>query len=171
MRVRMLFSYDYMQTMTLVLSYTIIYNVTSFLLFSTVMQVVSTDIKTLYSLANLGASNIYAKLLGLCILSLAGVPPLVGFFAKIFAFVLLSNSNLFLLFPPLFILLFVGLYFYVQNLRFLNSTNLPNVSPLVELNTRPNFSYFVFAFPIAFLIVFGFCYIDDLLLLASWFLL
>jgi NADH:ubiquinone oxidoreductase subunit 2 (subunit N) len=167
----MLFSYDYMQTMAFVLSYTIIYNATSFLLFATIMQVVSTDIKTLYSLANLGASNIYAKILGLCVLSLAGVPPLVGFFAKIFTFVLLSASNLFLLFPPFFVLLFVGLYFYVQNLRFLNSTNLPSSPSIVELNPRPNLTYFTCAIPLSFLIVFGFCYVDDLLLLASWLLL
>jgi NADH:ubiquinone oxidoreductase subunit 2 (subunit N) len=167
----MLFSYDYTQTMTLVLSYTMIYNVTSFLLFATVMQVVITDIKTLYSLANLGASNIYAKMLGLCVLSLAGVPPLAGFFAKIFSLVLLSASNLSLLFPPFFILLFVGLYFYVQNLRFLNSTSLPSTPPLAELSSRPNLFYFAYALPIAFFVVFGFCYMDDLLLLASWILL
>jgi len=163
----MLFSYDYIQTMTLVLSYTIIYNVTSFLLFATIMQVVSTDIKTLYSLANLGVSSIYTKFLSLCMLSLAGVPPLAGFFAKIFAFVLLAASNLFLLFPPFFILIFIGLYFYVQNLRFLNSTNLPTTPALVELNSRPNFLYFAYSIPIAFFIVFGFCYIDDLFLLTS----
>jgi NADH:ubiquinone oxidoreductase subunit 2 (subunit N) len=163
----MLFTYDYTQTMVLVLSYTLIYNLTSFLLFSTIMQVTSTDVKTLYSLASLGASNIYAKILGMCVLSLAGVPPLVGFFAKIFAFVLLSNSNLFLLFPPFFILLFVGLYFYVQNLRFLNSTNLPTASSLSELQTRPNITYFSYSLPISFFIIFGFCYVDDLLLLAS----
>lgn len=167
----MLFTYDYTQTMVLVLSYTLIYNLTSFLLFSTIMQVTSTDVKTLYSLASLGASNIYAKILGMCVLSLAGVPPLVGFFAKIFAFVLLSNSNLFLLFPPFFILLFVGLYFYVQNLRFLNSTNLPTASSLSELQTRPNITYFSYSLPISFFIIFGFCYVDDLLLLASWFML
>ena len=167
----MLLSYDYTQTMILVLSYMILYNLTSFLLFSTIMQIVNTNFKTLYSFANIGASNIFTKFLGLSLLSLAGVPPLVGFFSKIFVFVLISNSALFVLFPSFFALLFIGLYFYVQNLRFLNSTSKSNVSLVVELHSRFNFLYFTFALPLSFFIIFGFCYVDDLLLLVAWSLL
>jgi len=167
----MLLSYDYTQTMILVLSYMILYNLTSFLLFSTIMQIVNTNFKTLYSFSNLGASNIFTKFLGLSLLSLAGVPPLVGFFSKIFVFVLISNSSLFILFPSFFALLFIGLYFYIQNLRFLNSTAKSTTSLVVELHSRFNFLYFTFALPLSFFIIFGFCYVDDLLLLVSWFLL
>jgi NADH:ubiquinone oxidoreductase subunit 2 (subunit N) len=163
----MLFSYDYTQTMLLVLSYMIIYNLTSLLLFSTLMQIINTNIKTTYSFSNIGASNVFTKFLGLSILSMAGVPPLLGFFSKIFVFVLISNSSIFILFPPFFILLFVGLYFYVQNLRFLNSTNNSNTNLISELHGRLNFLYFTFSLPVAFFIVFGFCYVDDLLLAVS----
>ena len=163
----MIFSYDYTQTMLLVLSYMIIYNVTSFLLFSTIMQLVNTNIKTLYSFSALGSSSLFTKLLSLSILSLAGVPPLLGFFSKVFVFVLISNSNLFILFPPFFILLFTGLYFYIQNLRFLNSTSKSHLVYINELQLRTNFLYFNFSLPLSFFIIFGFCYIDDLLLLAS----
>jgi len=51
------------------------------------------------------------------LLSMAGVPPFSGFFSKLAIFVLLLNSSIFFLFPLLFILLFTGLYFYLQNLR------------------------------------------------------
>ena len=154
----------------LIFSYMLIYNITSFLLFSTIMQVVNTDIKTLFSFANLGAINIFTKVISLTLLSLAGVPPLLGFFSKVFVFVLISNSNLSLLFLPFFILLFVGLYFYVQNLRFLNTTSKSSIVYPSELLTRMNFTYFTFMLPSAFVIIFGFCYVDDLFILASWLL-
>lgn len=162
----MLFNYDYIQSIMLIFSYMLIYNVTSFLLFSTIMQVVNTDLKTLYSFANLGTSNVFTKIISLTLLSLAGVPPLLGFFSKVFVFVLISNSNLSLLFLPFFVLLFVGLYFYVQNLRFLNTTSSNSIVYLSENSTRMSFVYFTFMIPTAFLIIFGFCYVDDLFVLA-----
>jgi len=157
--------------MLLVLSYMIIYNLTSFLFFSTLLQASTTKLQTLYSFSSLGASSLHSKLLGLSVLSLAGVPPLLGFFSKIFVFTLVSNSNLFLLFPPFFILLFVGLYFYIQNMRFLNTTSTPDLNLKSELQLRSNTSYYSYNLPIAFFIICGFCYVDDLLLLGSWILL
>ena len=157
--------------MLLVLSYTIIYNLTSFLLFTTLMQFVSSNVRTLFALSNLGSSNVFSKILGLSILSLAGVPPLLGFFSKIFIFVLVSNSNLSTLFIPLFALLFIALYFYTQNLRFLNSTTPSSFTIELELQARTAPLYFTFAIPIMFFVIFGFCYVDDLLLVSAWVLL
>ena len=166
----MLLNYDYIQSLLLILSYMIIYNITSFLLFSTIIQVINTDLKTLFSFANLGPSNVFTKVISLTLLSLAGVPPLLGFFSKVFVFVLISNSNLSTLFLPFFILLFVGLYFYVQNLRFLNGTSSPNLAYPNEASTRLSFLYFTFMVPISFFLIFGFCYVDDLLILSMWLL-
>lgn len=167
----MLLNYDYFQVMLLVLTYMVIYNITSFLLFSTLMQALTMDFKTLFSLSNLGPSEILTKVLSLSILSLAGVPPLLGFFSKIFVFVLISASHLFILFPAFFILLFIGLYFYVQNLRFLNATNAPSLVLISELSLRTHLLYYTFSLPISFIIIFGFCYVDDLLIALSWVLL
>ncbi len=97
----MLFNYDYFQVMTLVLLYMVLYNLTSFALFATLTQFLNSQLKTLYSFASLGSSTIFTKILTLIILSLAGVPPLLGFFSKIFVFVLVANSSLILLFPSL----------------------------------------------------------------------
>lgn len=164
-------SYENSQIMLLVLSYMLIYNLTSFLLFATVLQASMTKLQTLYSFSSLGGSSFYSKIISLCVLSMAGVPPLLGFFSKIFVFVLVSSSNLFLLFPPLFILLFVGLYFYIQNMRFLNTSSPSNLVLTLELEIRSNDSYYLIALPIAFLTIFGFFYVDDLLLIASWLLI
>jgi NADH-quinone oxidoreductase subunit N len=162
----MLLNYDFLQTMLLLLTYMVIYNLTSFLLFTTILQSVGTNVKTLYSLSNFGSNHILTKVLSLSILSLAGVPPLVGFFSKIFVFVLISNSHLGILFPAFFVLLFIGLYFYIQNMRFLNATNSPLKVIPHELSPRVNLTYFAAAAPLCFFVIFGFCYVDDLLILA-----
>ena len=148
-----------------------IYNITSFALFATLLQFMSLRIKTLFSFATVGASNVYTKILMLIILSLAGVPPLLGFFSKIFVFVLIANSSLVILFPSLFILLFIGLYFYVQNLRFLNSTSVSDFQYQIEKVAKVNPAYFTFVLPTSFVLIFGLCYLDDLILICSWVLL
>lgn len=157
--------------MLLILTYMLIYNLTSMLLFITIVQVTGPSLKTLFSFSNFDQSSIFTKLLSLTILSLAGVPPLVGFFSKIFVFVLISNSNLAILFLPFFTLLFAGLYFYVQNLRFLHSSNKAMPGDIIELSPRQHTVYFSIALPIAFFLIFGFCYADDVLLTSLWTLL
>ena len=167
----MLLNYDFLHTMLLLLTYMIIYNLTSFLLFTTILQSAGGNLKTLFSFSNFGSTNILTKVLSLTLLSLAGVPPLVGFFSKIFVFVLISNSHLTILFVPFFILLFIGLYFYIQNMRFLNATNAPLVTSVTELSLRSNLTYFSLMIPSSFFIIFGFCYVDDLLVLSLWLIL
>lgn len=167
----MLLSYDSFQTVLLVLVYVLVYNLSSLLLFFTLIQVSDSNFKTLFSFSYLSVSNVYTKFLSLVILSLAGVPPLLGFFSKVFIFILVSSAQLISLFVPLFTLLFAGLYFYIQNLRFLNSTNGSVEDAQLTLSIRNNTTYFTYALPIVFLIIFGVCYIDDLILLSAWVLL
>lgn len=167
----MLLNYDYLQTLLLVTTYMLIYNLTSFVLFTTCLQLSNVSFRTLFSFSNLGLSNIFTKILCLTLLSLAGVPPLAGFFSKTFLLVLLAHSYFFLLFPPFFALLFTGLYFYIQNLRFLNSSSAPLASSPVELGAKNSSFYFYLALPILFFTVFGCFFIEDLLLFVSWLLL
>lgn len=167
----MLTNYDSFQVILFVLAYVLIYNLSSFLLFFTLIYVSDSNFKTLFSFSYLNVSNVYTKILSLLILSLAGVPPLLGFFSKVFILLLVSSANLVSLFLPLFILLFSGLYFYIQNLRFLNSTNASISSPKLIFSIRNDIIYFTYALPILFLIVFGICYIDDLILISAWILL
>ena len=119
------------------------------------MQFINLEYKTLFSFANLGSTQI------LLILSMAGVPPFVGFFTKVFIFILLCNSKFFLFFPIFFVLLFIGLYFYTQNIRFLNSTNNSDFIMPVFIQTRTTSFYFTSSFPIGFLIIFGFIFLED----------
>jgi NADH:ubiquinone oxidoreductase subunit 2 (subunit N) len=102
---------------------------------------------------------------------MAGVPPFWGFFSKIFIFTLLCNSNFFILFPFFFFILFLGLYFYIQNIRFLNSTNGSNFQPIIEHGLRSVPLYYYVVNTLLFFIIFGFIFTEDLLLIISWLLI
>jgi NADH:ubiquinone oxidoreductase subunit 2 (subunit N) len=98
---------------------------------------------------------------------MAGVPPFWGFFSKIFIFVLLCNSTFFILFTFFFLLLFIGLYFYIQNIRFLNTTVGADFNPVVEQNLRSVPLYFYFITVFLFFTIFGFLFTEDLFIFIS----
>jgi len=145
----------------------LIYNLSLFLIFATLFQFVNTDVKTMYSLNDLGANNFYSKVLIISLFSMAGVPPFWGFFSKIFIFTLLCNSNFFILFSFFFTLLFLGLYFYIQNIRFLNASNGSNFTPIVEHNLRNVPVYYYMTLTVLFFLTFGFMFTEDLLIFTS----
>lgn len=146
----------------------LIYNLSLFVIFYTLFQFTSFDLKTLYSFSSLGVNNYFTRVIIISLFSMAGVPPFWGFFSKIFVFVLLCNSTFFTLFTFFFLLLFVGLYFYIQNIRFLNTTAGADFNPIVEQNLRsvPLYYYFVTIF--LFFTIFGFLFTEDLLIFMSW---
>ena len=164
----MLIYYDSLQILIFVFTYLLIYNLTSFMFFTTFLQFVNTHLITFSSLNVLTQSNFLTKVLSLSLLSLAGVPPLLGFFSKIFVIILVANSHMFVLFPPFFTLLFTGLYFYIQNIRFLHSTTVSNLPFTTELSFRVSVVYVYVILLLTFTLIFGFCFIDDLILIFSW---
>ena len=150
------------------LTYMLFYNVAVFLLFATLMQVNVSVMQTTYSLASLSNLNSASKTMIISFFSMAGVPPFVGFFAKVLVFVNLTNSNFFILYMFFFPLVFFGLYFYVQNIRFLNSskvlttpsTHVPQLRSLVSINYLIVTSLFV--------LIFGMFYVDDVYFYTLW---
>ena len=164
----MVWSNEINNVLLLLWSYAFIYNLSLFALFGTLFQILNSNFKTLYSFSSLGHSNIFTKVLLVSLFSMAGVPPFWGFFSKLFILLLLCNSTFFLLFAFLFVLLFVGLYFYMQNIRFLNMVG-PVTTPYAsELNTRLAPLYFYWIYPTIFFLIFGFFFTEDLFLMFSW---
>ncbi len=53
---------------------------------------------------------------------MAGVPPLVGFFTKLLVLLSLLNTSFYFLYVFYFVLLFLGLFYYMQNVRFLQTS-------------------------------------------------
>lgn len=164
----MIFSFDFLNTLILLWSYMLIYNLSLFLIFSTLFQFLHSEMKTLQSFNNISSNNFFNKTLVISLFSMAGVPPFWGFFSKLFIFTLLCNSNFFILFPLFFLILFMGLYFYMQNIRFLNSTNHSNFYAISELNTRTVPLYYYVTLIILFFLVFGFIFTEDLILFITW---
>ena len=164
----MLYLNEVTNVAVLLWSYTFIYNLALLILFSTLFQIVNFNVKTIYSFSNFGSTNLFTKLLLLTLFSMAGVPPFIGFFSKLFILLLLINSNFFLFFFFFFIVFFTGLYFYMQNVRFLNSTAKPLFSYSLNQNIRLPILFYLLVYPISFFLIFGFFYVEDIFILLSW---
>ena len=162
------FDYDYLQTLNLLWSYIFIYNLSLLPLFAVLFQLPVSNLKTFNYFSTIGLNYILTKIILISFLSAAGVPPFAGFFSKIFIFTLLCNSNFSFLFIIFFILVFVGLYFYVQNIRFLCTSNVSNGNLVFEKNIRISLNFYYLAFPNLFLLVFSFLFIDDLFIFIKW---
>ncbi len=83
-------------------------------------------IKTLNNLKVLNRYNFVALTTVLIFLSMAGIPPLMGFVGKflLFNFLFLSQKYIFLIIFS--VLNFFSIYFYIQNLRFLITKTQPS---------------------------------------------
>lgn len=97
----------------------LVYTLTLALMLTTFSMFNSHSLKNLNHLTVAPATPHFRFALLIALLSLSGVPPLLGFFAKFFLFVfLMSKANYFLLGLFFFFNLF-ALYFYLQNTRYL----------------------------------------------------
>ena len=167
----MLLTNTFYTSNTLLFSYMFIYNITLVLVFWILTSNLTSNMKTLYSFSSFGFDSHYLFFLTVSLFSMAGVPPFIGFFSKLFILNLLVNSNLFLFYFIFFILLFVGLYFYIQNMRFLHSSNLSHTNKQYFQNERNSVSVNYFSVLVMFLLIFGIAYLDDILLLFTWVLI
>lgn len=93
----------------------------------------------------------------------------MGFFSKLFLLNILINKNFYYLYFLLFVIILLGLYFYVQNIRFLHSSNLKNTNKIYwHGSEKVQFMFSYFALISAFIISNGVVYLDDLLLIFTW---
>lgn len=164
----MLFTYEYEQTLSLIWSYIFIYNISLLPIFVVLFQLNTSQVKTINFLNTIGAQYTLTKILIIAFLSAAGIPPFLGFFSKIFIFTLLCNNYFAFLFIILFIFLFVNLYFYMQTIRFLNTSNNQNLNTLCDKNVRISTSAYYLNFPNTFILIIGFLLLEDVLIFFKW---
>jgi len=164
----MLFSNLFYEGNSFLFTYMFLYNTTLIVFFWSILLNVTTKLKTLYSFSQYSFDSVSLFFITICLFSMAGVPPFVGFFSKLFILNILLNSNLFMLYFFLFILLLVGLYFYMQNLRFLHTSNRGHNDKPYLINERSPLLYYYVSITFTFFVIFGVVYVDDFLLFFNW---
>ena len=150
--------------------YMLVYNLTLIGFFWILMSFHNSSFKTLFSFNTFSFNSSYLLFLTIFLFSLAGVPPFIGFFSKVYLLNLLVEQNFSLLFCLFIVLLIFGLYFYVQNLRFLHSTNAKSLNKTYMTNERYSFVMFYYLITLSFMLINGVFIVEDLLLYFIWLL-
>ena len=168
----MLFYNNFNDSNILLFTYMFIYNTSLITLFWTLFSVVTTKFKTLQSFSGFSFNAFYLTLITILLFSMAGVPPFIGFFSKLFILTLITNNACTLLYTLFFVVLFIGLYFYIQNIRFIHSTSKGEIDhAYVSSNERILPIFYYSSVTVLTLIIFGAVYVEDILLLFTWILL
>lgn len=115
-----------------------LYLILTFNIFSVILLFDSKKIKSLNAFKLINTPIFTSTTTLIIILSLAGLPPLLGFLPKFFIFnYLIKFSNFFLIFF-LTVLNFMMTYFYIQNLRLLVSKKNTNIFIIRQHNVVIN---------------------------------
>lgn len=164
----MLILLDLYLSLSLIITYLSVYNITLLVLLNLVVTVFLKKIKTLFSFNNLSFNTYYILLITILLFSIAGVPPFIGFFTKLIIFITIFLNSFFLFYFFFFILLFIGLYFYIQNIRFIHSTFFKYIN-LPYLHNEKLFLIFYYI-SIYWLInvIYGYIIFDDLNTYILW---
>lgn len=160
----------FLQTVIFVYFYMFIYNLTLIGIGWILQSTHCLRIKTLHSFGAFSFEGFYLFSLTIFLFSLAGVPPFMGFFNKLYLMSFLVNNSFFLFYSILVVLLLIGLYFYMQNLRFLHSTNYKRVQKPFLLNLRLSIGLCYYLIVLVFILLFGFKFIDDFVIYYTWLL-
>jgi NADH-ubiquinone oxidoreductase chain 2 len=148
--------------------YMFVYNLSLISFFWSIFSFITINLKTLYTFSEFTQNSFIVLNLSVLLFSMAGVPPFIGFFSKLFIMVLILNNFYFVFYFVFFILLFLGLYFYMQNIRFLHSTNYVTFNSPFVINERLVSSMIYMVISLLFIIVFGVVYTDDIILIFTW---
>lgn len=164
----MLFINNFVDSLVIVYLYMFTYNLSFLIIFWALQSVVLTNVKTLYSFKDFKLNFFLLSTFLIVLFSIAGVPPFIGFFSKLLILINLINSNFFLFYFFFFSLLFLGLYFYIQNIKYLMSNNNERTNYAFELTLRFNQAHVLCSLFVLFFICFGVFFFDDLILYFYW---
>ena len=164
----MLFTNLYVNIVIITYFYLTIYNLTLVGCFWIFLSFLNFKIRTLYSFNTFSFDSFFVFFLTLFLFSLAGVPPFIGFFNKLYLLNLISQSKFFIFNTLFLIILIFGLYFYMQNLRFLHSTNLrKSTKPFLNVERVSFFTHYYLVI-LAHILINGFVTVNFFLDFFSW---
>ena len=124
--------------------------------------------KSLSELKGLKTYNFIYMLVILIILSLAGMPPLLGFVGKFLLVILLFFRHNYFLFLLFIFLNFFAIYFYIQNIRFLLKKDYSNLIIINNNYSYINMKLIKYIVLINFFNVFGIFYFEEFFILFNY---
>ena len=163
--------WDIVISLQSVVTYLVVYNVTLFFLLWALLLNIILKYKTLHSLNNFSFSSYNIFLITIILFSISGVPPFAGFFTKLLVFVVNISNSFYLFYTLFFIIIFVSLYFYIQNIRFLYSTNYYTAQVPYLLNERLVLGFYYLSIFLLIILIGGFIIFDEISLFFLWFVI
>lgn len=125
--------------------------------------------KTLNELRGFFNINFVSTSLVLCFLTLAGMPPLLGFLGKLLIFVFFFFKNNLIVFFLFFLLNAFSIYFYILNLRFMVSKQYSTFYILKKNQPYLNFTFVFCIVVLNFINIFGIFFFNDIILFFFFF--
>ena len=166
----MLTTWDVIISLHSMYTYLSVYNFTLAFLFWVMLSVLTLKLKTLYAFNNFSFSSYNIFLITIILFSVSGVPPFAGFFTKLLVFILNIANSFFLFYTLFFVIVFLSLYFYIQNIRFLHSTNYQTVQVPYLVNERIILSFYYLSILLLISLISSFILFDEISLIFLWIL-
>ena len=166
----MLTTWDVIISLHSMYTYLSVYNFTLAFLFWVMLSVLTLKLKTLYAFNIFSFSSYNIFLITIILFSVSGVPPFAGFFTKLLVFILNIANSFFLFYTLFFVIVFLSLYFYIQNIRFLHSTNYQTVQVPYLVNERIILSFYYLSILLLISLISSFILFDEVSLIFLWIL-
>jgi NADH:ubiquinone oxidoreductase subunit 2 (subunit N) len=126
------------------------------------------NFRTLNELKGLNSYNFLLMLSALALLSLAGMPPLLGFVGKFILLIFLAYKNQFLLFFMFSVINLFMIYFYIQNVRFMVKKSTSRIILIKNYYINLDFRLVFVLSVLNFLNIFGICIFEDFLIIFNY---
>jgi NADH-quinone oxidoreductase subunit N len=101
------------------------------------------------------------------LLSMAGIPPLLGFTGKFLSIIYLNFKSQYVLVLIMFIINMFSMYFYIQNIRFVVKKTKSSILFYKNYYINLNYSLSLIIVILNILNIFGFLFISDLIIIIN----
>lgn len=135
------------------------------LIFSVLALVKAKTFRSLTGLTKLGDFPLLKFLLIISFLSLSGVPPFVGFFAKLFLGLFFLSKGAYISFGLFIIFNVFAIYFYLQNMRYIFQQSTRKSFKTLTHTTYFDRGLLTVLIMLTWFIAFGFLFLEGLLLI------
>lgn len=138
------------------------------LILSVILLTNLSKFKSLNQFKEFNSYNFILYSLIFSLLSMAGIPPLLGFTGKFLAILYSSFKSQYLLILFMTILNIFGMYFYIQNLRFVVKKNKSSILNYKNYYVNINYSITLNIILLNFFNFFGILFLSDLIIILNY---